>query len=266
MQKLTLREIQLRELSILLYFDEFCRQNSLRYSLADGTLLGAVRHKGFIPWDDDVDVMMPRPDYERFIHLWNNNARFMLYSHRLNNLISPITKLVDRNTHVIWECVDDTFMCNHLWIDIFAVDGISEDDNVVKKIQRKNDFYELTLCLCFARLGSGRTLMRKLGKILLKPLARLYGRKHCLRNIETLALSTPYATAKKVGIIAGGSGRVKIPKSEFEKMTYFDFEGYKLPVMSCWDNYLTQLYCDYMTPPPLQNQGTHRMVAFTGER
>ena len=62
-----LREIQLRLLDILTDVDRFCRSEGLRYSIAYGTLLGAVRHKGFIPWDDDVDILMPRPDFERFI-------------------------------------------------------------------------------------------------------------------------------------------------------------------------------------------------------
>ncbi|MDO4206943.1 MAG: LicD family protein, partial [Lachnospiraceae bacterium] len=69
MTKLSLAEIQKAELDIMVVFDQVARENNLKYSLCAGTLLGAVRHKGFIPWDDDIDVTMPRPDYEKLLQL-----------------------------------------------------------------------------------------------------------------------------------------------------------------------------------------------------
>ena len=77
---LTLREVQMAELDILLQFDRYCKENNLRYVLYYGTLLGAVRHQGFIPWDDDIDIAMPRPDYERFLELV---PKIALYFHDL---------------------------------------------------------------------------------------------------------------------------------------------------------------------------------------
>ena len=73
MEELSLREVQKIELELLLKFDSICQKNHMRYSLGGGSLLGAIRHKGFIPWDDDIDVMMPRPDYERFLQYCQEN-------------------------------------------------------------------------------------------------------------------------------------------------------------------------------------------------
>lgn len=79
-RRLTLSELQSVSLEILCKIDSFCRKNNIRYSLTYGTLIGAVRHKGFIPWDDDVDIMMPRPDYERFLSEFKSNDEVKLIS------------------------------------------------------------------------------------------------------------------------------------------------------------------------------------------
>ena len=99
MQELTLREIQLAELEILIEFDRICKLHNLKYSLAAGTLLGAIRHKGFIPWDDDIDVCMPRPDYEKFIELFRssvNTAKFDMSSDRGAQAPYPFVKMLHK--------------------------------------------------------------------------------------------------------------------------------------------------------------------------
>ena len=104
MQKLTLDEIKKTELEILLSFDKVCRENGLKYSMCAGTLLGAVRHKGFIPWDDDIDVCMPRPDYEKLIRLNRGGKLFPrhleLCCFEEGTLDSPYMKIMDRRTRI----------------------------------------------------------------------------------------------------------------------------------------------------------------------
>lgn len=80
MKEMTLREVQLFELDILKDVHEFCMANHINYSLAYGTLIGAIRHKGFIPWDDDIDIVMPRPDYDRFCRTYKSQAGYEIFS------------------------------------------------------------------------------------------------------------------------------------------------------------------------------------------
>ena len=97
--KLDLKDVQEISYEILKEFKDFCNTNGLRYYLAYGTLIGAIRHKGFIPWDDDIDVFMPRPDYEKLLQLYTDNANYQLYSPRKQkNYYCCYMKLVDANT------------------------------------------------------------------------------------------------------------------------------------------------------------------------
>ncbi len=119
MQQMTLEEIQAKSLCVLKEFHEFCTKNDIRYSLAYGTLLGAVRHKGFIPWDDDIDVMMLRPDYNRFVTLYKDNDDFACFADERKNCLLAYARLADiKSTYVtpasVWANRD-----TGIWIDIF---------------------------------------------------------------------------------------------------------------------------------------------------
>ena len=83
----TVRQLQLKLLEIFLYFKKICEENNLTYWCGGGTMLGAVRHKGFIPWDDDLDVFLPRKDYERLYEIWDQVAAIMYLSVQMKKLI-----------------------------------------------------------------------------------------------------------------------------------------------------------------------------------
>jgi len=95
-KELSSKEIKKIELDILIDFDDFCKKNKLRYYLSGGTLLGAIRHRGFIPWDDDIDVCMPRPDFERLINIFPNNYgdKYILKSIKRENFLYPFAKII----------------------------------------------------------------------------------------------------------------------------------------------------------------------------
>lgn len=96
MEKLDFRSMQLEELKLLLEFKQFCEKYKLKYYLCGGTLLGAVRHQGFIPWDDDIDVCMPRPDYEQMIRIVKETQEIDLIAFELDNCTYPYAKLVNK--------------------------------------------------------------------------------------------------------------------------------------------------------------------------
>ena len=266
MHKLSLDEIKKIELKILKEFDYFCKENNLRYYLAGGTLLGAIRHKGFIPWDDDIDVCMPREDYKILIKNFSDTKNIKLKSNLLGNFDRPFTKLVDVNT-IIDSKFDASENNKHLWIDIFPVDGLSENLKEVKKAYEKCSFYRTVLILADAKLGEGKTTFRKYSKYILKPLAKLYGKERCIKKIEEIAASNQYESSKYVGIVTYGLYGVgeRMLKSEFEKSVEVEFEGYKFPAFSCWDSYLTGLYRDYMQLPPIEKRKTHDITVYLKE-
>lgn len=182
MKKLSEREIQLSILQILQYFDSYCKKYQLRYYLSGGTLLGAIRHKGFIPWDDDIDVCMPRPDYEKLLITFKNNAneKYLLSSFDVGNSYRPYVKILDLKTKVISKNSEDE---QYLWIDVIPVDGLPDGEDEIKKVYWLCNIYRNTLMLARCRLGTGKTPFRRMCKYILQPFARLYGENRLIIDL-----------------------------------------------------------------------------------
>lgn len=264
MRKLTLHQIQKIELEILKEIDSFCKKNNLRYYLAGGTLLGAIRHKGFIPWDDDIDINMPRPDYEKFIKLFKSyNENYEIRSNRLNNFSAPFTKIVDTRTLIIEKYRKGNIDTN-IWVDIFPVDGLPEDTKNIKQIFEKVDRLRKLLLLCDAKLGVGKNKFKKYAKYILKPLALIFGKKYYCEKIEKIALKYHYEKSRFVGAVTWGLHGVgeKMLKEEYEKAVEVEFEGEKFPTFSCWHTTLQNVYGDYMQIPSIENRQQHTMEAY----
>lgn len=265
MRLMSLREIQQRELAMLLFFARFCQNNGLRCYLCGGTLLGAVRHKGFIPWDDDVDVMMPRPDYMKLMEIWDikeaSASSYKLVSDMIGTLPRPFAKLIDMDT-----LVKDPYkeIETGLWIDILPVDGLPDDLGMVRKIYKKNEYYRAILKLSDCRLGAGKSMLRKYAKYLLKPMSRLYGVERCISRLNHCAQDYPFTQSRFVGVVSNGlyGAGERMPKSEFVKEALVTFEGHEFKAPSCWDSYLHGIYGDYMILPPVNQRKTHNMTAF----
>lgn len=266
-KKLSVIEIKRYELDILLSFQDSCKKRGLKFYLSGGTLLGAIRHKGFIPWDDDIDVCMPRNDYEKLLRVYNNDKeKYQLRAVKLNNFNAPYAKLVDTNTIVESQYTEDENN-SHLWVDIFPVDALPENIKEVEKIYSKCSLYRQIFALADAKLGEGKSLFRRYAKYLLKPLAKLYGKDRCVKHIERIAQSYSYENSKYVGAITWGLYGVgeRMLKSEFEHTVMVEFEGHQFPTFSCWNSYLKGLYGDYMKLPPVEKRQTHDMKVYIKE-
>ncbi|MDO4921925.1 MAG: LicD family protein [Phascolarctobacterium sp.] len=268
MRKLDIENIKKIELQILFNFDAFCKAKNLKYYLAGGTLLGSIRHKGFIPWDDDIDVCMPRKDYLKFVKSFDGyDAHLKVHSNLKGNFGAPFAKIVDTRTRIDSKYVQND-IDTHLWIDVFPVDGLPENIADVEKIYQRCNFYRRLLLLTDAKLGEGTTAFHKYSKYLLKPLARIYGKQRCIDNIEKIAEQYPYESAEYAGIITWGlyGAGERMLKSEFEQAVEVEFEGHKFPAFSCWDSYLKGLYGNYMQLPPVEKRRTHDMTAYLIEK
>ena len=260
LRQLSLREIQLKELELLKKFDKFCQENRLEYFLCGGTLLGAIRHKGFIPWDDDIDVFMPRPEFGKLQKLLkkNNkleNAEFTSYF--LKNSIYPYIKLEDmRSLYKESDAVRDT---NRIWIDIFAIDGFSNNqvlDFILIKTVKVLRFF-LARFLKRAVLENEVNKIKKFFHLILSPIVLLFPANTWAKTIEAVCMTVPYNKTAYVGGVQWGYGlNEKLPKSGIERIDV-EFEGCIFPGLKCYEQYLTQLYGNYMEFPPAEKRTPH---------
>ena len=251
-QFLSLSEIHAALFEILVEFDRVCREYNLRYSLDYGTLLGAVRHKGFIPWDDDVDVSMPRSDYERFLTLVNEGqirfaSHFMLSRDRGRGADYPYLKLMD--TRYKTSCFSH-FEVPYLFLDIFPVDGVPDlPEKQVRRWQKKVDRYNFVIGVTRWYTFNSRFgfIAWILGFWYYLPFV-FYGRKRAAAKLQALAKNYPFEKCSKVDV-GWGLTHDYVERECFEHYCEVEFAGRKFMAISDWDKRLTVRYGDYMTPP-----------------
>lgn len=266
MSFLTSTEVKEEELSILRSFDSFCASRGLSYSLCGGTLLGAVRHKGFIPWDDDIDVAMPRPAYDGLIRLADEFQKYSDYCIQgycgVPLKDSPILKVVNPTVCVKGEL--EHYESN-LWIDVVPVDGLPESVGEVSRIYSRAGRARMLLFLASASSEHGRNVIRKMVKRVLGPVARIPVLMRLLaRRLNEIGKTVPYGSTPYVGAVTWGmyGAGERMLFEEFDKKVPLEFEGEKYPCPSCWDGYLSGIYGDYMTPPEESKRTSHNIVAW----
>ena len=249
---LTTREIQLRCLEVLKAFDALCRAEKLSYFLSGGTLLGAIRHKGFIPWDDDVDVMMPRADYQRLLELGDSR----IYSTEHGNYGRPWARMADAGTRRSSPALfsGDT---SGAYIDIFPIDGVPADGRAAKRFYRRIRLQDM-LWRTAMRNSIGEKERMKAIKKLAAALLRPIGPKPFARRMNRIAMAQDYnGSFRGVSMITHYGAREKMPAEVFDHAVDVDFEGLRLPAPCGWDAYLSRLYGDYMVIPPEHRRVTH---------
>jgi len=251
---MTLPEIKQTAFEILRHFKDFCTQNNIAFFLSNGTLLGAVKYGGFIPWDDDVDVLMPRADYDRLIRLYPDSARFQLFSaERVPDFRFPFAKLCDRTTVKMEENIDNGVSLG-IDIDIFPIDSCTEH------ILRRDVQLRSKLCLVGYMLskftsGGDRSLLKRC----IIRCCRMCG--HGFFHKRLLALvhreGTRGSTHKGCLIWPVYGSREVLPAEVFAEAVEVTFEGETFPAPVGYDAYLRSLYGDYPKDPPKEKQKTH---------
>ena len=265
MREIQFEEMKKIELNILIYFTEVCEENNLRYYLGGGTLLGAVRHKGFIPWDDDIDVMMPRPDFQKLLSLSINNENYNIIKPGTAGYYYNFAKLVDTRT-ILEEKGIKLIDGLGVYIDIFPLDGMPETPDARKKrFKELNSIRKRINNTCLLRPKFHRNPFAYLNA------CRIYNSN---KNIDLSSLQKKYLDSalknsfddSEFVFAAGGAygARDIFPGKWFEKEIELQFENLSVKAFNGYDFYLTQLYGDYMTLPPEDKRVTphHTIVYF----
>lgn len=267
MYRLSRQQTRKRIIGILVAFKQYCKENGMTFYLCAGTLLGAIRHQGFIPWDDDVDICMGRPFYDNLLKLTSADpifgGHFKVISFENRTGHYPYIKILDTDTITDQKYMDEGDE-NSLWIDVFPFDGVNENINARRKTFKKTVFCRKIIMLGLAKPFEAKTLFKKFLKPLGWTIARAYGIKRANQNIIEACNKISYGKAKLLGDVAWGDYDKEIMRKEdFEKSTVVTFEGIQFLTMSCWKQYLIGTYGNnFMQLPPVDQRVTHNVIAF----
>ena len=268
----SLRALQLKELDLLKYFQQVCKDNHIEYYALGGTLLGAVRHKGFIPWDDDIDVGIPRPDYERLCKILEEKSgtgkiKFRSYKNT-KDYIRYFGRIEDESMKIVRHDnikVEEAFA----WIDLFPLDAMP-NNALLRKLKV---FYVLFLRAiyrfsCFDRLVNVNKKGRPLHERILvwvglhTPIQKFFDTKKCLARLERALTAIPYEKSDYlVNAMGAYKFREMFHKKYYGKGRMYPFENTEICGPEDYDFVCTQLYGDYMTPPRMDDRNHHGLQA-----
>ena len=254
-----IREIQQMELGIMEYIHEVCQKIGVKYFLAYGSLIGAVRHKGFIPWDDDMDICMLREDYEKLQDylISNPDERYEVMSYKNNlNYVYPFMKVQDNQTYLLEEDVRiDSNM--GIYVDIFPVDGY-EDDSVFKdKMTRLIKKRQLS-CYTFKGITNTKSLLNSLIRYISVIVFYFTNTNKYIRGIDDLAQSRKVDDYELVDYLIYKDMHKPVWKREWLEQTIMGvFEGKEFMIPKNYHEILTSDYGDYMQLPPVELRFSH---------
>jgi lipopolysaccharide cholinephosphotransferase len=241
-------------------FRTFCEENNIQYFLAYGTLLGAIRYKGFIPWDDDVDVLVPREDYDRLVKLFRDSDKYRLYAFERNQKYRfPFAKLCDMDTRLTEIYYPNNGVELGVSVDIFPLDNWS--DNLDEARMEAKHIHKNMSWLRVTQMDKPNTQnpIKFAYWYLIMAFVKLIGSKHFINKIinesnKPEQKGSPYVGAK-VWCLYGERGI--IPAEAFADSVEIEFEGEQFSAPVGYDTYLTCLYGDYLPEPPVEKRKTH---------
>ncbi|MBE6808462.1 MAG: LicD family protein [Ruminococcaceae bacterium] len=259
MKLISLEENKKLQLEILKNVAAFCDEHGLTYFLAYGTLLGAVRHKGFIPWDDDIDIQMPRDDYNKLIEIFNTqnkDNKYRLISPEENISKHPFTKVIDIRTIKNENGISYREGALGIDIDVFPLDGTPDDYKEYKKWYKKLNRVYWQYHFANIDIKSSKKLKIKIASAFMKPFVN---RESALKKARDIHKQYPYKSCDYVAVVESifNSINNRTEKSNYTDTVLLDFENCKFKAPVGYDVILSSMYGDYMKLPPKEKQATH---------
>ena len=259
-------------IDVLSVFIRICEAQGLRYFCAGGTAIGAVRHQGMIPWDDDIDVFMPRPDYDRFLRLAAQSmpeGYEVLSPYATKDYPMYFAKMCNARTTLL---ENERIPCVFgLYIDIFPLDGACDDVETCYREKRRfkrlmNKLEAVSTHNSFGEYVGLLTKRREWGRFAVKTVAfccRSWLRRWLLKQMDSIAYGHDYALSSRVITYSGAYQRQEIyPKAWLETPQMFAFEGLMVNLPHDYDAYLRHFFGDYMTLPPVEQRASHHQKVF----
>ena len=269
-KEINLEKIKKSEIDILKYIEKICKENNIKYSLMDGSLLGAVRHNGFIPWDDDIDIMLLREDYDKLKKVIlndSNNSRYLYMSNDLyDDYLYPYAKLIDTETSAKETGIKAPKNYG-IFVDIFPIDKIPIDSREKNRFLKKvKILYKLYKFRIFDKQISNNKIKLIIKKLIAIPLKKIVNKlekisiKYNDENIDNYAIVCQYNTVNK---------KITYPKNFFENVHYTKFENIQALIIDKYDEYLKNIFENYMMLPSIENRKSNHnwdYIKFNNER
>ena len=260
-----LQEIELENLRMLM---EICEKNHLRYYLIGGSLLGAMRHRGFIPWDDDIDVGLPRPDYNRFVQI----AKEYLPAHMdVKTMTSDpnykcyFTRLINNKKKIYWDHGQYTAVIG-VWMDVFPLDGLPKNRLLRKlqvfRVKLNKALYKFTQIDYVSTNRTNRPLSERvlIRFAQLTHIGKLMDADKRLKKLDRAVQRYDYDTCAYAWNFSGCYGKREIvPHIQLGGSRTAQFEGMQVSIPEAAEDYLTSIYGDYMKLPPEDQRKSHEV-------
>lgn len=257
MKEMTLQDVQAVSLDIMKHLDAFCKEHNIKYSLGYGSLIGAIRHKGFIPWDDDLDVVMMREDYEKFCDIYEDSSKYKLFSYNRKNMYQPMGRLCEMQESYVRTALPLFTEQTGVWIDIFPLDSVDDDKPQfdLRKGIVEDSFNRVWQCRYNMRRWKSFKSLIHLKTFWLWLLNVRRARRQIndlVKHFNDLCVSFASPSSKMMSLLVFPAyiKRDWSPKAVFDETISVPFEDSFFQAMKGYDEWLRIIYGDYLKLPP----------------